>query len=46
DRHPLKRVGNADDIATAARFLLTPDSAWVTGQILAVDGGMSSVRGM
>lgn len=46
DRHPLRRVGNADDIATAARFLLTPDSAWVTGQILAVDGGMSSVRGM
>lgn len=46
DRHPLKRVGNADDIATAARYLLTPDSGWVTGQILAVDGGMSSVRGM
>ena len=44
DRHPLKRIGEADDIANMAVFLLKDASSWMTGQILAVDGGMSSVR--
>jgi 3-oxoacyl-[acyl-carrier protein] reductase len=44
ERHPLKRVGEATDIAAAAAFLLTDASAWMTGQILHVDGGLSSVR--
>lgn len=42
DRHPLKRIGNADDIAAAALFLL--ESPFVTGQIIQVDGGMSAIR--
>jgi len=45
-RHPLRRVGQPDDIASAIRFLLSDDAAWMTGQILHVDGGMSSVRMM
>jgi NAD(P)-dependent dehydrogenase (short-subunit alcohol dehydrogenase family) len=42
--HPLGRIGTADDIAPAARWLLDPGSTWVTGQIIALDGGMSKVR--
>jgi NAD(P)-dependent dehydrogenase (short-subunit alcohol dehydrogenase family) len=44
DRHPLKRVGEASDIAQAASYLLTHESSWISGQILHVDGGMSSLR--
>jgi NAD(P)-dependent dehydrogenase (short-subunit alcohol dehydrogenase family) len=44
DRHPLKRIGQAEDIASMATFLLDDSSSWMTGQILAVDGGMSSIR--
>ncbi|MCG8475313.1 MAG: SDR family oxidoreductase [Cytophagales bacterium] len=43
-RHPLRRVGEADDIAQMAEFLLSEKSNWITGQIIHVDGGMSSVR--
>ena len=42
--HPLPRLGEADDIAAAAAFLLGPDSGWITGHVLPVDGGRSSVR--
>ncbi|MDI2127386.1 SDR family NAD(P)-dependent oxidoreductase [Yinghuangia seranimata] len=37
---PLGRVGTADDVARAIRFLCGPDAAFVTGQILGVDGGL------
>lgn len=43
-RHPLKRIGSADDIAQSALFLLSEKSSWITGQILHVDGGMSSIK--
>jgi NAD(P)-dependent dehydrogenase (short-subunit alcohol dehydrogenase family) len=36
---PLARIGTPDDIANAAAFLLGDESAWITGQILNVDGG-------
>jgi NAD(P)-dependent dehydrogenase (short-subunit alcohol dehydrogenase family) len=42
--HPIPRLGQSDDIAAAAAFLLSPDSSWITGQVLAVDGGRSTVR--
>jgi len=41
--HPLKRIGTGVDSANLANFLLTPKSSWITGQIIAVDGGRSSV---
>jgi 3-oxoacyl-[acyl-carrier protein] reductase len=44
DRHPLKRVGQPGDIAAAALYLLGEAGAWVTGQILHVDGGMGALR--
>jgi NAD(P)-dependent dehydrogenase (short-subunit alcohol dehydrogenase family) len=43
-RHPLKRIGEAGDIATTAEFLLSGNSSWITGQVLHVDGGMSSLK--
>jgi NAD(P)-dependent dehydrogenase (short-subunit alcohol dehydrogenase family) len=43
-RHPMKRVGEADDIAEAASFLLSERSSWITGQVLSVDGGMSTLK--
>ena len=43
-RHALHRVGTADEVAKLAGFLLSEDSAWMTGQVLGLDGGMSSVR--
>mgnify|MGYP006165904317 FL=1 len=42
-RHPLKRVGTAEDMAKTARFLISEDSSWVSGQIFHVDGGMSTL---
>ncbi|SIR15276.1 SDR family NAD(P)-dependent oxidoreductase [Maribacter ulvicola] len=44
ERHPLKRVGNPEDIANAAVFLLSDKSTWVTGQIIGVDGGLSTLN--
>jgi NAD(P)-dependent dehydrogenase (short-subunit alcohol dehydrogenase family) len=41
--HALPRLGNPEDSANAASFLLSTDSAWSTGIILPVDGGRSSV---
>ena len=43
-RHPLKRVGNSEDLAQIAQFLLSSDSGWITGQILGVDGGLSTLN--
>ena len=43
-RHPLKRVGTTEDIANMAEFLLSGKSSWISGQILHVDGGMSTLK--
>lgn len=44
DLHPLKRVGTAEDIASIAKFLLSDESTWITGQVLGVDGGKSTLN--
>ena len=44
ERHPLKRFGTIDDIASMAVFLLSSQSSWITGQVLSVDGGMSTLE--
>ncbi|MEC8832984.1 MAG: SDR family oxidoreductase [Bacteroidota bacterium] len=43
-RHPMKRVGNTTDIANMASFLLDSNNSWITGQVIGVDGGMSSLN--
>jgi len=40
----MKRVGTAADMAAYAAFLLSEDASWITGQIIAVDGGLSTLR--
>lgn len=42
--HPLGRVGEADEVASAICWLLDREQGWVTGQVLAVDGGLGSVQ--
>ncbi|MBK9152538.1 MAG: SDR family oxidoreductase [Saprospiraceae bacterium] len=43
-RHPLKKIGNPSEIAALASFLLSEDASWITGQIIHMDGGLSSLR--
>ena len=44
ERHPLKKVGETDDIAAVAAFLLNEESKWITGQVFGVDGGLSTLN--
>jgi 3-oxoacyl-[acyl-carrier protein] reductase len=43
-RHPMGRVGQAEDHANLACFLLSEGSSWMTGQVIGVDGGMGTLR--
>lgn len=43
-RNPLGRIGTPDDVARALEFLLDPEQSWLTGQVLAVDGGFGAVQ--
>ena len=42
---PISRVGTTDDVGAAIRFLCGPESTWITGQLLGVDGGHTLRRG-
>jgi len=42
--HPLGRIGTAEDVASAAEWLLGSASAWVTGQTIGVDGGLAKLK--
>ena len=41
--HPLKRIGEGSDLASLSKFLLSKNSSWITGQVIGVDGGRSTV---
>jgi NAD(P)-dependent dehydrogenase (short-subunit alcohol dehydrogenase family) len=43
-QHPIPRLGEGEDAAALADFLLSDQSGWITGQIMAVDGGRSTLR--
>lgn len=45
-RHPLKRIGSAEEIAKIVEFLLSSNSGFITGQIINVDGGISSIKSL
>ena len=42
--HPLKSIGEPDDIANFVAYLLSEEAAWVTGQVISIDGGRSTLR--
>jgi len=44
ERHPLKRIGQPEDISSMVNFLLNDESSWITGQVLNVDGGISTLN--
>ncbi len=44
ERHPLKRYGRVEDIAEMATFLLSDKASWISGQIIHIDGGLSSLK--
>ena len=44
DRHPLKRIGSSAEIAELEAFLLSDNAGFITGQIIKIDGGISSIK--
>jgi len=42
--HPLGRLGEPSDIASAIAWLLSPEQSWVTGQVIGVDGGLGTLK--
>ncbi len=42
--HPLGRLGTPEDVASMMAFLLDPAHAWITGQVIGVDGGLADLR--
>lgn len=43
-RHPIGRIGTAQEIAQITTLLLSDEGSWITGQVLGVDGGMSTLK--
>jgi 3-oxoacyl-[acyl-carrier protein] reductase len=43
--YPLKRLGVPEDIGSVVAFLLSDDAAWITGQLMVVDGGVTLTGG-
>lgn len=44
DRHPLKRIGSPEQISSLAAYLLSDHAAFITGQVIGVDGGLGSLQ--
>ncbi|MBJ04573.1 MAG: oxidoreductase [Flavobacteriales bacterium] len=44
DRHPLKKIGETEDLSNLIAFLLSDKASWITGQTIGVDGGLSKLK--
>jgi NAD(P)-dependent dehydrogenase (short-subunit alcohol dehydrogenase family) len=44
NRHPLKALGSAEEMAALVEFFISDKSSWISGQIIGVDGGMGSLK--
>ena len=44
ERHGLKKLGTVDDIANFVVYLLSDQAGWISGQIISIDGGRSTLR--
>lgn len=42
--HALQRLGRPEDVGALAAFLVSDEAAWITGQVIGVDGGRSALR--
>jgi len=42
--HPLGRIGEPGDVASGIACLLDPETSWVTGQVLGIDGGLATLK--
>lgn len=42
--HPLGRIGQPEEIASLIAWLIDPNNSWITGQVIAIDGGLSTLR--
>ena len=43
ERHPLKKIGEANDISSMVEFLISDNAKWITGQVINIDGGLSTL---
>ena len=43
-KHPLQRIGKPEDISEMTKFLLSEKSSWMTGQVISIDGGLSTIK--
>lgn len=43
-RHPLQRIGQPDEVAALAAYLLSDDAGWITGQVIGIDGGIGNLK--
>ena len=42
--HPIPKIGNGEDFAEISSYLLSENNKWITGQIIHIDGGRSTLR--